>query len=138
MWKMQLCESVEKLCEEKLSRFEMSTLCDFWEIRFLSAALFMSLFECFQESRAYERWWYQSLLYSVQRHCESVDEETDFESLWENHMILAEIIWKDADKNNYEKRNEFKQSWDDEVWWDIWVDDHFVTDQEALSEAWEI
>ena len=108
MWaqKTQSCESAEKLCEEELNRSEMSALCSFWEMRFLSAALFVSLFECFQESRAYRRWWYQSLLYSVQRHCESVDEETDFESLWENHMILAEIAQKDADTNNYQERSE--------------------------------
>ena len=79
--KMQLCESTERLCKEKLNRSEASALHSFWETEFLSATLFASLFECFQESRTYERWWYQSLLYSVQKHCESVDEETNFKSL---------------------------------------------------------
>ena len=135
---MQSCESTKRLCEEELSRSEASTLCSFWETRFLSAALFTSFFECFQELKTYERWWYQSLLYSVQKHCESVDEETDFECLWENHMILAEIAWKDADKNNCKKRSEFKWSWDNEVWWDIWVDDYFIINWEALLKAWKI
>ena len=98
---MQSCESTERLCEEKLSRSEASALHSFQETEFLSAVLFMNLFECFQESRAYERWWYWSLLYSVQKHCKSVDKETNFENLWENYMILAEIIWKDVDENNY-------------------------------------
>ena len=100
VWKAQLCENTERFCEEKLIKSEALTLHSFWETEFLSTALFMSFFEHFQESRAYREWWYQSLLYSVQRHCESVDRETDFESLWENCMIFAEIVWEDADKNN--------------------------------------
>jgi hypothetical protein len=34
-------------------------------------------------------------------------EETDFESLWENCHDSCKIIWKDADKNNYQEKSEF-------------------------------
>ena len=53
-------------------------------------------------------------------------------------MILARIVWKDADKNNCQKRSEFKQSQDNEVWWDIQADDYSVTDQEASLKAQKV
>jgi len=70
-------------------------------LKFLLAILFMSFFECFQESKVYEKWWYLSLLYLVQKYYRLIDEETDFKNLWENCVILTKIIWKDADENNY-------------------------------------